>query len=91
MFWCACRSTRESTPCSMRDSDSMGTPGSTTRRTTSTETNRRARNGMRRNIPTAHEMEEFFVYAEKQQQRIFIEKYATIFSALCLKACLELC
>ncbi|KAE7997984.1 hypothetical protein FH972_002567 [Carpinus fangiana] len=69
------RSTRESTPCSMRDSDSMGTPGSTTRRTTSTETNRRVRNGMRRNIPTAHEMEEFFVYAEKQQQRIFIEKY----------------
>jgi hypothetical protein len=45
---------------------------------------------MRRNIPTAHEMEEFFVYAEKQQQRIFIEKYATIFSALCLKARLEL-
>lgn len=69
------RSTRESTPCSIRDSDSMGTPGSTTRRTTSTETNRRVRNGMRRNIPTAHEMEEFFVYAEKQQQRIFIEKY----------------
>ncbi|XP_062147601.1 cyclin-dependent kinase inhibitor 3-like [Alnus glutinosa] len=69
------RSTRESTPCSVRDSDSMGTPGSTTRRTTFTETNRRVRNDMRRNIPTAHEMEEFFVYAEKQQQGIFIEKY----------------
>lgn len=69
------RSTRESTPCSLiRDSDSLATPGSTTRRTT-TETNRRVKNDIGRNIPTAREMEEFFVFAEQQQQRIFIEKY----------------
>ncbi|KAB1200369.1 Cyclin-dependent kinase inhibitor 3 [Morella rubra] len=69
------RSTRESTPCSLiRDSDSLRTPSSTTRRTTS-ENNQRVRNDLRRNIPTTQEMEEFFVCAERQQQRIFIEKY----------------
>ncbi|KAF5480937.1 hypothetical protein F2P56_001639 [Juglans regia] len=71
------RSTRESTPCSLiMASDSLGTPGSTTRRrTVCTESNQRVRNDMRRNIPTAQEMEEFFVHAEQRQQRIFIEKY----------------
>ncbi|KAJ4956600.1 hypothetical protein NE237_013383 [Protea cynaroides] len=70
------RSTRETTPCSLiRDSDTIGTPGSTTRPTTSTATNRRVHNAMRRNIPTSHEMEEFFAGAEQQQQRRFIEKY----------------
>lgn len=69
------RSTRENTPCSLiMGSDSIGTPGSTTRRT-STETNRRVRNEMQRNIPTTQEMEEFFAFAEQQQQRLFIEKY----------------
>lgn len=29
---------------------------------------------MQRNIPTAYEMEEFFAYAEKQQQAIFMDK-----------------
>ncbi|PON70797.1 Cyclin-dependent kinase inhibitor [Parasponia andersonii] len=70
------RSTRESTPCSLiRESDTLRTPGSTTRRRSSTETNQRVRNDMQRSIPTAHEMDEFFTFAEQQQQRIFIEKY----------------
>lgn len=71
------RSTRESTPCSLiRGSDTLGTPGSTTRRkSTCTAADQRVRNDMQRSIPTTHEMNEFFVFAEQQQQRIFIEKY----------------
>ncbi|KAJ4968638.1 hypothetical protein NE237_015339 [Protea cynaroides] len=70
------RSTRETTPCSLiRDSDTIGTPGSTTRPTNSTATNRRVQNAMRRNIPTSREMEEFFSGAEQKQQRRFTEKY----------------
>ncbi|XP_043722908.1 cyclin-dependent kinase inhibitor 5-like [Telopea speciosissima] len=70
------RSTRETTPCSLiRNSDTIGTPGSTTRPTTSTATNRRVQNAIRRNFPTSHEMEEFFAGAEQQQQRRFTDKY----------------
>ncbi|GKV28713.1 hypothetical protein SLE2022_153390 [Rubroshorea leprosula] len=70
------RSTRESTPCSLiRDPESIRTPGSTTRPTSSTDTNRRVQNSMQRHIPTAHEMDEFFAGAEEQQQRQFVEKY----------------
>ncbi|THG08956.1 cyclin-dependent kinase inhibitor 4-like [Camellia sinensis] len=70
------RCTRESTPCSLiRDPESIRTPGSTTRPTCSTEANRRVQNPMPRPIPTAHEMDDFFAGAEKQQQRQFIEKY----------------
>ncbi|KAA8527936.1 hypothetical protein F0562_035195 [Nyssa sinensis] len=70
------RSTRETTPCSLiRDPDAISTPGSTTRPTCLTETNRRLQNSMRRHIPTAHEMDEFFAGAEEQQQKQFIEKY----------------
>ncbi|XP_008802404.1 cyclin-dependent kinase inhibitor 5-like [Phoenix dactylifera] len=70
------RSVRETTPCSLiRNSETIGTPGSTTRPTSSTATNRRMQNSMRRNIPTAHEMEEFFAGAELLQQQIFMEKY----------------
>ncbi|KAK6940540.1 Cyclin-dependent kinase inhibitor domain [Dillenia turbinata] len=69
------RSTRESTPCSLiRSSDTIETPGSTTKPAPS-PANRRARTSMQRNTPTQHEMDEFFVGAEKVQQRIFIEKY----------------
>ncbi|XP_015574099.1 cyclin-dependent kinase inhibitor 4 isoform X4 [Ricinus communis] len=65
-------STRESTPCSLiRDPESIRTPGSTTR-PSSTEPNRTS---MRRHIPTAHEMDEFFTGAEEEQQKRFIEKY----------------
>ncbi|XP_065862843.1 cyclin-dependent kinase inhibitor 5 [Euphorbia lathyris] len=70
------RYSRESTPCSLiRDPEIIRTPGSTTRPTGSTETNRRIRNSTRRHIPTAHEMDQFFAKAEEEQQRQFIEKY----------------
>ncbi|KAJ9176572.1 hypothetical protein P3X46_011871 [Hevea brasiliensis] len=70
------RSTRESTPCSLiRDSNTIGTPGSTTRQGSSTTTNRRVRNVIQRNNPTTKDMEEFFACAEQKQQRLFIEKY----------------
>ncbi|KAJ1429365.1 Cyclin-dependent kinase inhibitor [Sesbania bispinosa] len=66
------RSTRESTPCSLiRDSSAIHTPGSTTRQ----RTHRMIHEHMQRNIPAAYEMEEFFAYAEKQQQTIFMDKY----------------
>ncbi|KAK6255159.1 Cyclin-dependent kinase inhibitor domain - like 4 [Theobroma cacao] len=70
------RSARESTPCSLiRDPESIRTPGSTTRPTSSAETNQRVQNSTRRHIPTAQEMDEFFAVAEEEQQRQFIEKY----------------
>ncbi|KAE8076262.1 hypothetical protein FH972_014925 [Carpinus fangiana] len=70
------RSTRESTPCSLiRDPDTIRTPGSTTKPTRSSETNRRTQNTTRRHIPTAQEMDDFFAAAEEEQQRQFIEKY----------------
>ncbi|XP_020232521.1 cyclin-dependent kinase inhibitor 4 [Cajanus cajan] len=66
------RSTRESTPCSLiRDSNAIHTPGSTTRQRTRQIIHER----VQRNIPSAYEMEEFFAYAEKQQQTIFMDKY----------------
>ena len=78
-----CRSTRESTPCSfIRGCDTIGTPGSITRRTGSPATNQGVRNGVQRIMPTANEIEEFFATAENQQQRLFIEKYATFISKL---------
>ncbi|XP_077252812.1 inhibitor/interactor with cyclin-dependent kinase [Tasmannia lanceolata] len=70
------RNIRETTPSSLiRGSDSVGTPGSTTRPTNSTAANRRIQNVAHRNVPTSHEMEEFFAGVEQQQQRIFTEKY----------------
>ncbi|RDX92920.1 Cyclin-dependent kinase inhibitor 3, partial [Mucuna pruriens] len=70
------RSTRESTPCSLiRDSDTVRTPGSTTRPTCSTEAYRRTEHAARRQIPTSREMDEFFTEIEEAQQRQFIEKY----------------
>ncbi|MQL71675.1 hypothetical protein Taro_003994 [Colocasia esculenta] len=69
------RNVRETTPCSLiRDSESTGTPGSSTRsRPTSS---RRAQIISCRNLPTTDEMEGFFVGPEQLQQRTFIEKYA---------------
>lgn len=69
------RSSRESTPCSLiRDADTIGTttPGSSTRPTSLST--RRIRP---RNIPTAHELEEFFTHAEREEQRLFTEKYTS--------------
>ncbi|TMW89924.1 hypothetical protein EJD97_016445 [Solanum chilense] len=70
------RSTRESTPCSLvREVDEMVNPGSATRRTELNTTTQRTRNFILRNIPSAHEIEDFFTFAEQQQQRLFMEKY----------------
>ncbi|KAL7177344.1 hypothetical protein ACSBR2_030658 [Camellia fascicularis] len=70
------RSTRESTPCSLiRDPESIRTPGSTTRPTSSPQADTRVQNSLRRNIPTSHEMDEFFASAEEQQQKQFVDKY----------------
>lgn len=70
------RSTRESTPCSLiRNSDSIHTPGSTTRPVGAAEAIRRSEGSMRRRIPTTQEIEEFFAGLEKEQQKQFIEKY----------------
>ncbi|XP_038722212.1 cyclin-dependent kinase inhibitor 5-like isoform X2 [Tripterygium wilfordii] len=69
-------STRESSPCSLiRDPDAIRTPGSSTRPTSSTEANRRMQNSISRQIPTAHDMDDFFSGAEEEQQKQFIEKY----------------
>ncbi|KAG9446891.1 hypothetical protein H6P81_013019 [Aristolochia fimbriata] len=69
------RSIRETTPSSfIRASETLGTPGSTTRPANSSAS-RHMHGTMCRNIPTTNEMEEFFADAELQQQRIFTEKY----------------
>ncbi|OIW07558.1 hypothetical protein TanjilG_08445 [Lupinus angustifolius] len=66
------RSTRESTPCSLiRDSNLITAPGSTTRQ----RTHQINHENVQRIIPSAHEIEEFFAYAERQQQAMFMEKY----------------
>lgn len=76
-----CRTTRESTPCSLiRDPDTIRTPGSTTKPTNSAEANRRIQSSSQRHIPTAHDMDEFFAGAEGEQQRQFIAKYVTHYS-----------
>lgn len=70
------RSTRESTPCSLvMEADATVNPGSATRRTNLNTTAQRTRDSILRNIPSAQEMEEFFTFAEQQQQRLFMEKY----------------
>ncbi|KAL8106619.1 cyclin-dependent kinase inhibitor 3-like [Apium graveolens] len=68
-------STRETTPCNpIRSSDSIGTPGSSTRRAGLVASNQRSWNMMQQ-IPTSHEMEDFFTFAQQEQQRLFTEKY----------------
>lgn len=71
------RSTRESTPCSLiKDPDTIQTPGSTTRATTSSaKANGNIQSQSRRHIPTSHEMDEFFTHVESEQQKQFIDKY----------------
>ncbi|KAK4487790.1 hypothetical protein RD792_005521 [Penstemon davidsonii] len=72
------RSTRESTPCSLiRAADTISTPGSTTKRTCTNVANQRARtqNAPLINVPSTHELEDFFAHEELPQQPLFIEKY----------------
>ncbi|CAD5334364.1 unnamed protein product [Arabidopsis thaliana] len=66
--------TRESTPCNfVEDMEIMVTPGSSTRSMCrATKEYTREQDNV---IPTTSEMEEFFAYAEQQQQRLFMEKY----------------
>ncbi|KAL0912818.1 hypothetical protein M5K25_016227 [Dendrobium thyrsiflorum] len=67
---------RETTPCSLiRNSETLSTPGSTTRPTVTAVLNCRVHNTTHQNIPSTHEMEEFFAGSERLQQRTFIEKY----------------
>ncbi|KAH0457183.1 hypothetical protein IEQ34_015090 [Dendrobium chrysotoxum] len=67
---------RETTPCSLiRNSETLSTPGSTTRPTVTAVFNCRVHNATHQNIPSTHEMEEFFAGSERLQQRTFMEKY----------------
>ncbi|WOH11010.1 hypothetical protein DCAR_0830487 [Daucus carota subsp. sativus] len=64
-------STRDSTPCDLiRRSDTIGTPGSSTR----PASNQMSWNMMQQ-IQTSLEIEVFFAFAQREQQRLFIEKY----------------
>ncbi|XP_062209806.1 cyclin-dependent kinase inhibitor 5-like [Phragmites australis] len=72
------RSTRETTPCSLiRNSETISTPGSTTKSKTSNSmtSRRRMEASFCRFIPSSLEMEEFFAAAEQQAQHTFREKY----------------
>ncbi|KAI4378053.1 hypothetical protein MLD38_015593 [Melastoma candidum] len=70
------RSTRETTPCSLHnDPDGARTPGSTTKPSNLTQTNRRLRSADRQNVPSTNEMDNFFAGAEEEQQKTFIDKY----------------
>lgn len=65
---------RETTPCSLiRDPETISTPGSSTKKTYSSNVNYRVQ--IPAPIPTTVEMDEFFTEPEKQQQKLFIEKY----------------
>lgn len=67
-----CRSTRETTPCSLINSETISTPGSTTR--PSHSSHRRVQAPVR-TISISKELNEFFGAAERRQQQAFIDKY----------------
>ncbi|KAL0927584.1 hypothetical protein M5K25_001768 [Dendrobium thyrsiflorum] len=67
------RKTRETTPTSLiRNSEDIGTPGSSTRPSKTTISNR---SSVHRNIPTTREIDEFFKGVEQSQLKLFTEKY----------------
>ncbi|KAL5224287.1 hypothetical protein ABZP36_010926 [Zizania latifolia] len=69
------RSARETTPCSLvRDSETISTPGSTTRPSHSSS-HRRVQTPARHNIPTSAELDAFFAAEEQLQRQAFIDKY----------------
>ncbi|KAM0891594.1 hypothetical protein ACQ4PT_026304 [Festuca glaucescens] len=69
------RSTRETTPCSLiRSSETISTPGSTTRPSHSSS-HRRVQAPVRHSIPSSAEMNDFFSAAEQPQLQAFIDKY----------------
>ncbi|KAG8091928.1 hypothetical protein GUJ93_ZPchr0012g19150 [Zizania palustris] len=69
------RSARETTPCSLvRDSETISTPGSTTRPSHSSS-HRRVQTPAHYIIPTSAELDAFFAAEEQLQQQAFIDKY----------------
>ncbi|KAL5231173.1 hypothetical protein ABZP36_029949 [Zizania latifolia] len=69
------RSARETTPCSLiRDSETISTPGSTTR-PSHLSSHRRVQTPARHNIPTSAELDAFFAAEEQLQRQAFIDKY----------------
>ncbi|KAG0492001.1 hypothetical protein HPP92_005063 [Vanilla planifolia] len=70
------RNVRESTPiCLIKDSNDVGTPGSSTKHFSSTSTNRTTRSLVSNNILTAQEIEDFFAESEQSQRILFTKKY----------------
>ncbi|KAF3593525.1 hypothetical protein DY000_02025653, partial [Brassica cretica] len=66
--------TRESTPCNFaEDLEIIVTPGSSTK-SMRTATRDCIRDGDS-SVPSTSELEEFFAYAEQEQQRLFMDKY----------------
>ncbi|KAG0494080.1 hypothetical protein HPP92_005074 [Vanilla planifolia] len=67
---------RESTPiCLIKDSNDVGTPGSSTKHFSSTSTNRTTRSLVSNNILNAQEIEDFFAESEQSQRILFTKKY----------------
>ncbi|XP_023539497.1 cyclin-dependent kinase inhibitor 4-like [Cucurbita pepo subsp. pepo] len=70
------RTSRESTPCSLiRKADSIRTPSSSTKVSSTTDDRIQLQNSSATDVPTAQEVDDFFNWAEGEQQRKFIEKY----------------
>uniref|UniRef100_J3N3C2 Cyclin-dependent kinase inhibitor domain-containing protein n=2 Tax=Oryza brachyantha TaxID=4533 RepID=J3N3C2_ORYBR len=70
------RSTRETTPCSLiRDSETISTPGSTTRPSHSSSHRKVQTQGRHNIVPASAELEAFFAAEEQRQRQAFIDKY----------------
>lgn len=68
-------SSRESTPCSLiRKPESIRTPSSSTKASSTTDDRIQLQNSSATDVPTAREVDDFFNCAEGEQQRKFIEK-----------------
>lgn len=86
------RASRETTPCSLiPDVNNVQTPGSSTRRASSLETNRVVRNPTLQQIPSTREMDELFASAEKEQQEEFLKKYTLFIYSLLIYDIYTLC
>ncbi|XP_022924871.1 cyclin-dependent kinase inhibitor 4-like [Cucurbita moschata] len=67
---------RESTPCSLiQKPESIRTPSSSTKASSTTDYRIRLQNSSAMDVPTTREVDDFFNYVEGEQQRKFIEKY----------------
>ncbi|KAA0049156.1 hypothetical protein IC582_012472 [Cucumis melo] len=67
---------RESTPCSLiRKPESIRTPSSSTKASSTTDDRIQLQNSSATDVPTTREVDDFFNCAEGEQQRKFIEKY----------------